>query len=67
MLRLKKDITCDGHLLRFAPKCDDPWFYRKKECDHQWNKVAVDQIADIFTKPVHDDIFLKLWKLLLNW
>ena len=26
-----------------------------------------DQIADIFTKPVCDDIFLKLWKLLLNW
>ncbi len=26
-----------------------------------------DQIADIFTKPVHDDIFLKLQKLLLNW
>jgi hypothetical protein len=26
-----------------------------------------DQITDIFTKPVHDDIFLKLWKLLLNW
>jgi hypothetical protein len=25
-----------------------------------------DQIAEIFTKPVHDDIFLKLWKLLLN-
>ena len=26
-----------------------------------------DQIADIFTKPVRDDIFLKLRKLLLNW
>ncbi len=26
-----------------------------------------DQIADIFTKPVHVNIFLKLWKLLLNW
>jgi KUP system potassium uptake protein len=26
-----------------------------------------DQIADIFTKPICDDIFLKLWKLLLNW
>jgi hypothetical protein len=26
-----------------------------------------DQIADIFTKPVWDDIFLKLHDLLLNW
>jgi hypothetical protein len=26
-----------------------------------------DQIADIFTKPVCDDIFLKLQTLLLNW
>lgn len=26
-----------------------------------------DQIADIFTKPVRDDIFFKLRKLLLNW
>jgi hypothetical protein len=29
--------------------------------------ATIDQIADIFTKPVCDDIFLKLWKLLLNW
>jgi hypothetical protein len=26
-----------------------------------------EQVADIFTKPVHDDISFKLWKLLLNW
>jgi hypothetical protein len=26
-----------------------------------------DQIADIFTKPVRDDIFFKLRDLLLNW
>jgi hypothetical protein len=47
MSRLKKDITatvaCDRNGLRFAPKCDDPCFYRKKECDQQWNKVALDK------------------------
>ncbi len=26
-----------------------------------------DQIADIFTKPVRDDIFFRLQNLLLNW
>jgi len=26
-----------------------------------------EQLANIFTKPVRDDIFFKLWKLLLNW
>jgi hypothetical protein len=26
-----------------------------------------DQIADIFTKPIHDDIFTQLGQLLLGW
>jgi hypothetical protein len=25
------------------------------------------QIADIFTKPIHDDIFMQLWQKLLGW
>jgi hypothetical protein len=55
MPRLKKDIPAtgghDGNGLRFAPKCDDPCFYRKKECDHQWNKVAFDKVGDYFAFP----------------
>jgi hypothetical protein len=26
-----------------------------------------DQIADIFTKPIHDDIFMRLRQMLLGW
>ena len=26
-----------------------------------------DQVADIFTKPVRNDIFFKLWMKMLNW
>jgi hypothetical protein len=28
---------------------------------------TTEQVANIFTKPVCDDIFLKLWNLLLDW
>jgi hypothetical protein len=30
-------------------------------------QITNDQVADIFTKPVWDDIFFKLRKLLLGW
>jgi hypothetical protein len=55
MPRLKKDITatvgCDGNGLRFALKCDVPCFYRKKECDHQWNKGALDKVGNYIVFP----------------